>query len=134
MPLNNPLTAEWTSWEHDERVQVTSWEEAETLLQTIGSRSGPPCLVEFYDSESGRSLGLGVGRPLTVVTYQDSLDPPYFISLGDKERLGTEWFCYGNEQTDYLATNLVPISQGKSALRHFLVSRSRPDNLSWERL
>jgi hypothetical protein len=130
-----PLTVEWTTWDNAELIEVTSWQEAESLIERVGSQADhPPCLVEFYNSDTGQSLGLGVGRTLTVVTYQDSLNPPYFISLGNKERVGTEWFCYGNEETEYLATNLVPMDQGKTALKHFVENRTQPENLAWERL
>ena len=129
-----PFTADWTTWDNAERFEVTSWQEARSLIERVGSQADPPCLVEFYNSDSGQSLGLGVGRDFTVVTYQDSLDPPYFISLGNKERSGTEWFCYGNEQTEYLAMNLVPMDQGIAALKHFVENRTQPENIAWERL
>jgi hypothetical protein len=130
----NPLAVEWTTWDNTGRAEVKSWQEAEALLERIGLQVEPPCLVEFYAPDSGQSLGLGIGRKMTVVTFQATLDPPYFVSLGDKDRSGTEWFCYGNEQTEYLAKNLVPMDQGLAALKHFVESRTQPENLAWERL
>ena len=90
--------------------------------------------MEFFSPDSGQSLALGIGLNSTVVTYQESLDPPYFISLGDKEALGTEWFRYGGEETEYLARNLVSTNKGMDALKQFVINRMQPGNLEWERL
>jgi Immunity protein Imm1 len=132
--MTNPLAVEWTSGDRAVRAEIKSWPEAEALLDRIGSGVEAPCLVEFYVPDSGQSLGLGIGRKMSVVTYQASLDPPYFISQGDKARAGTEWFCYGNEKTEYLAKNLVPMDQALLALKHFVESGTQPENLDWERL
>ncbi len=130
----DPLTVEWTTWDVGKHAEIERWEEAADLLEEVVSQVGPPCLMEFFVKASGQSLGLGVGRELTVVTYQDSLDRPYFISQGDKGSHGTEWFCYGNERTEYLARNLAPTDQGMAALKHFVEIRTRPKNVDWERL
>jgi Immunity protein Imm1 len=129
-----PLAVSWTNWDREERCEINTWEESDAMIKRATSQEETPFLIEFFSPDSGQSLGLGIGRELTVVTYQDSLDPPYFISLGNKESFGTEWFCYGKEQTEYLARNLVPMNQGLAALKHFVLSRTQPGNLVWERL
>ena len=134
MESRDPLTVEWTTWDDSERTEITSWEEAEIFLNRLATRLQLPCLIEFYAARTGQSFGLGVGREETVATYQDSLDPPYFISLGDAGRSGIEWFCYGNERTEYLAINLIHINLGKAALKEFIESRIRPNIISWEAL
>jgi hypothetical protein len=129
-----PLIVEWTTRDNVERSEIETWQEANSLIKRAASQTGQPFIMEFFSSDSGQSLGLGIGRNSTVVTYQDSLDPPYFISLGDKEAPGTEWFRYGGEKTEYLARNLVSTNNGLEALKHFLIHRMRPANLEWERL
>jgi len=130
----NPLVVEWTTFDDAERSEIKTWEDANVLLERAASQSVPPFIIEFFSPDSGQSLGLGIGRKVTVVTYQDSLDPPYFISLGNKEAIGTEWFCYGKEQTEYLARNLVAMNEGLEALKQFVINRMQPGNLAWERL
>lgn len=134
MLRGNKLTVEWTTWNDSEETAVTTWHEAEMLLERIRLHSDPPRIIEFYDAMSGQSFGMGVGRDETVVTYQDSLDPPYFISLGNKDRSDVEWFCYANEETEYFAKNLVPVEQGLAALKEFVDNRTRPMILTWEQL
>src|SRR5438552_2853252 len=101
------LKATWTDWDTAYEQDVSAWNEADALLDKLALQTDPPRLVEFYDPASGRALAIGVGRDSTVLTYQDSLDPPYFLSLGDPLTKGVEWFCYGNERTEYMAKNLV---------------------------
>ncbi len=129
-----PLTVEWSTVDNVERSEIENWAEANALIERAASQSGHPFIMEFFSTDSGQSLGLGIGRNSTVVTYQDSLDPPYFISLGDKEAPGTECFRYGGEETEYLARNLVSTSRGMDALEQFVINRMRPGNLEWERL
>jgi hypothetical protein len=129
-----PLTVEWTAGDNVERSQIKTWEEANALIERAASQSGHPFMMEFFSPDSGQSLALGIGRNSTVVTYQHSLDPPYFISLGDREALGTEWFRYGGEETEYLASNLVSTNKGMDALKQFVINRIQPGNLEWERL
>jgi hypothetical protein len=127
-----PLSVEWTSRDDVERAEIMTWDEARSLIERVTPQADPPFIMEFFSRDSGRSLGLGIGRDSTVVTYQDSLDPPYFISLGDKVTAGTEWFLYGQEESEYLARNLVPMSKGLEALKEFVINRMQPANVEWE--
>ena len=68
----------------------------------------------------------------TVVTFQESLDPPYYISQGGVRDEGVTSFCYGNEETEYLNQNRVPFLSGLDALLFFVLHRSRPPGLEWE--
>ncbi len=71
---------------------------------------------------------------MSVLTFQKSLDPPYFISLGDVGREGVEWFCYAGERTEYLASNLISLDVAMAALKHFVDFRTKPECVEWEQL
>jgi hypothetical protein len=90
-------------------------------------------MVEFFDS-SGRSIAIGVGRRQTVVTYQDSLDPPYYISQGDSGNEVPVTFQYGGEETEYLGQNIVDLHPAMNALQDFFGSSSLYAGIEWERL
>ena len=128
-----PLTVEWTSWNQSHERRATSFEDMTRILTAVDCVKSPPPLVEIYDKATGQSFGIGYGRETSVVTYQDSLDPPYFISLGE-DTDGVEWFCYGNEHTEYLRSNTIAWPLALDALKEFMESRSRPECLNWERL
>lgn len=119
----------WTGWEIANELEVTTWDEAREVLSRIGTSPAPPPLVEFYDPESRRAIGVGIGRDISVVTYQDSLDPPYYTSLGRDTGRAHEWFCCGKEGTEFAGYNLIPYRDALVALEQFFARPSRPDNL-----
>jgi hypothetical protein len=110
-------------------------EEALALLERVhrqADREAPP-LLEFR-AEGGCALGVGLGREVSVVTYQRSLEPPYFISLGSVAREST-WFCYASRYSEYIASNLVSIDVAKRAVSDFFESEGgRSNQLEWEEL
>ncbi|ARU54286.1 immunity protein Imm1 [Oleiphilus messinensis] len=127
------VKAQWTDWNQTFRKEVSTYDEARTIIDRLKKTIDPPAMVEFFDN-SKRAIAIGIGRNVSVVTYQDSLDPPYLISLGEREQPGTEWFCYGNEESEYLGRNLVSITLADNALKCFFTSNERPSVLKWEQL
>jgi len=126
------VIAEWTNWTEKFQKEVANAEDALALIQRLSANIDLPAIVQFYDPTSRRSLGIGVGRQKTVVTYEESLDPPYYISMGDPAEEGTDWFCYGGEESEYLAKNLVPFGSALEALRSFFEKPGLPTQLKWE--
>jgi hypothetical protein len=134
MNSTHPLKVDWTSFDKCYSDEVSTWPEAIQLIDKIESHSSVPCIVEFYHSTSGQAFSFGIGRKSTVATYQDSLAPPYFISVGDPNATGVQWFCFGNEETEYLESNLIDNSIAIQALENFIKSRKKPSNINWETL
>lgn len=124
---------QWSDWNTTHERSISSSKAAEELIAEIQRTAEIPALVEFFNNH-GTSFGMGVGRSFTVLTYQASISPPYFVSLGDKNATGTEWFCYGNEESEYLAKSLVAFDLGLQALREFVETGKQPLMVSWERL
>ena len=133
--MNNtiPLSVVWSDFkEYHERV-VNNVEEASNLVQDLlRANISPPAMVEFFEPHSGKSLAIGVGRKDTVITFQESLDPPYYISLGHLRDDGVTSFCSGNEDTEFLNQNVVPFAPGMEALIFFVRNCERPPNIEWE--
>ena len=132
--MNPDVTATWSNFTSTNETDVSSYEEAKKLITSIEAEESPPFLIEFYFRASKRSIGIGIGRNLAVVTYQQSLDPPYYISLGNTAADGVDWFCYGEERTEYLSSNMVSIESAYRALREFFSSNVMPTTPNWERL
>jgi len=130
------LKAVWTDIDSVHERNICSTEDGLQFVDELGRRigTGTPPMVEFSATEGEMSLTLGVGRDLTVVTFNESLDPPYYISLGDPSKTGVITFCWGKQETEYLASNMVSVIEGRKALEHFLAHLSRPPNLKWEKL
>lgn len=128
------LKVVWSNW-HRVLEDVIAPEDAGTFaISLAASNPDPPPMLEFYEEATGLALALGVGAAETVVTFQYTLDPPYFISLGDPTRLGVVQFCYGRQWSEYLASNLVAWEAALAALREFAATGARPSNIGWEQL
>jgi hypothetical protein len=121
----------WTTSSESHEGQVSSFRDAmDVLVQAAKS----PTMVEFFDSDTGMAIALGVGAGLVVVTFQETNDPPYYISLGESNAGEVLEFVYGNEPTEYLARNAVLPAAAEVALEWFFTNGTRPPNLAWERL
>jgi hypothetical protein len=127
-------TATWSESASNREVAIDEYVDLLKVLDQIGSRPDPATLLEVYENDTRRAIGIGLGKDRTIVTYQDSLDPPYFISIGNSQEEGVETFLYGGEPTEYLAANLVTLARGYGALREFFESGTRPTACSWEQL
>ncbi|ATE59820.1 hypothetical protein CCZ27_07530 [Thauera sinica] len=124
---------QWSDWNSVFERNVATSNEAFTLLDEVRDTAKIPAIVEFFNHE-GVSLGIGIGREKTVLTFQKSNDPPYFISIGESNSSGTTTFCYGTEESEYLERNLVDLDSGFRAVQEFLLSGEMPRTLQWEML
>lgn len=68
------------------------------------------------------------------MTFQESLDLPYFVSLAPEPRVGTVVFVYAQEPTEYSAQNSVPLEVALLGLQEFLETGERPSSVGWEHL
>ncbi len=125
----------WT--EHDEvkSAHLADAGEALALYDELVVRViSRPSMVEFASGSPGCALAIGAGATETVVTFQSSLDPPYFISAGEASKTGDVWFEYSGEATAYSASNVIPAADGRHALVEYLHDSRRPSAIDWERL
>ena len=128
-----PITAAWSDSAQSREVSVATVDEIRKLIQSI-VQQGTPVLLQLYDKGVGAELGVGLGREVAVITYQRSLEPPYFISLGDPTGQGTTWFHHGGEPTEYLARNLVRADLVWPTVEAFIATLARPETIRWESL
>jgi hypothetical protein len=131
--VKNIMKVEWTGSKCMYSREIYKPSDLEPLIETVLETSDKPTMVELFD-DSGLSIAIGVGHSKSVVTFQASLDPPYFISLGNKSTAGIIEFYYGDEETEYLAKNAVPFEMALHAAKEFLERRERPNGLLWEKL
>jgi hypothetical protein len=107
------------------------------LLEWLGSfpRTQPGTVVEVMPASAERSMSIALGGDETVLTYEETAEPPYWISLGDRSRAGTTpLYVHGGQGIDHLARNLVPLRIGLAALGAFLEGGHRPSWIDWEKL
>ncbi|MCB9764042.1 MAG: hypothetical protein H6739_30000 [Alphaproteobacteria bacterium] len=124
----------WTTWTRSFDHKVSADEAMRLVRDLSDTQSDPPVMVEVaHIGHPERAFTIGLGRTDTVLTYQESVDPPYFISKGVSES-DVVMYCWGNEWTEYLGRNVVPLEVGFAALREFLVGPARPTSVPWESL
>ena len=129
------LVATWTEDDVVHESILADGDEAATLFDQLTVRLvAAPSMVEVAMDGSGCALAIGAGRPETVVTYQSSLDPPYFISAGQPDRAGEIRFLYAGETTPYSAANAISVSDGRRALIEYVRDGGLPEGIEWERL
>lgn len=128
------LRATWSNRSRTFNVAIEDWGQARALVDRILSADGPPALLELVQDDTGRALGVGLGRDKTVITYQDSLDPPYFVSLGNRNATTSVWYWYGDEETEYAPWNVVDSEVILPTLEAFVTTAGRPETVDWEQL
>jgi Immunity protein Imm1 len=126
---------EWQGYEGPrERRLVTDADQAEATFDEVDRGTYGRVLVDFYrDGDvSGRSLTVAAGGDQSVANYQDSLDPPYFTTLGSNDTVGTADFSYSGSLSEVLGRNLIDKDSAKRALREFVTTGERSSVLTWE--
>lgn len=106
------------------------------ILQIHENATTPKPVVEVFSIEDKQpSISIAMGGLEAVVTFESSIEPPYYISLGDSQRKGvTEPFYHGNQVIEHLASNLVPWESARRVLEEFLRSQKRSSCIQWEQL
>jgi hypothetical protein len=129
-----PLRVQWQPYSGEAReTEVDDPDEAVALFRAIDEDpTVGPVLVEYYIPEH-ESLSVGAGRELSVLNFQNSLDPPYFTSLGNAGNENLD-FSYGGQFSEYPGKSAVPKAHAIVALREFVVSRTKPTSVEWEEL
>jgi len=135
------MSAKWkVLWSEDDMTHEERFENSEHVLDYIDRLHGRdwsirPVVEVARGVEGGPSMSIVVGGDETVVTFEKSADPPYYISLGDPTRDGVSpMFFHGGQGIDQLARNLVPWEHGRGVLVEFLASGKRSERIEWEQL
>ena len=127
------MLAQWTDEHSVYSREVDTAAEAASLIAELGASGLEPSIVHFIDSSVGLSFGYAVGREKTVLTFQYTLDPPYYASMTSSPGEDT-WFWSGRQYTEYPGENMISHSDGKAALIEFFDTKKLPASVEWEML
>ncbi len=121
----------WTTIRETHEGIVDDFEQAIAVFETAQrAESSAPPMVEYWD-DRGRALAIGAGLTESVATFQFTLDPPYYGSKGTDSG-GVVDYIYGNEPTEFLRENVIPVSSALACLRDFFSSTELPPSNAWE--
>jgi hypothetical protein len=125
------FTVTWSDYDQQYEAEATTATEAMDLLRSAQTSSGYAPLVQFSPAPTGPFLAVSASDP-AVVTFDDGLDPPYLVSVGDTSRAGLVTFIYGCQESEMPNRHLVPRAAAEEALREFIATERRPTGLLWE--
>ena len=121
-------------WGEGDKARVSSVAELDHLLDELGRQAEQekPFIVELV-AESGATLSIGLGQPLSVVNFVPaSLDPPYLQSAGGDSSADELAFCYQGDYSEFPPESAIPIAQARECLRLFLRTGELSNNIAWE--
>jgi hypothetical protein len=128
------MLAYWSDLQSSHSREIDTSLHALDLIGELISSLATPAMVEFRDDSVGLAFGYAVGRERTVLTFQHTKEPPYYISLGNPKETGVEWFCYGQQYSEYMCRNLIEHSSAQRALKEFVNAQELPASVKWESL
>jgi hypothetical protein len=109
-------------------------DDLERSLDQLGEEAAAtePFIAELVKS-AGARLGIGLGTPGSVLSFKESDEPPYFVSVGRPDALDKDvGFYFQGRWSEFSERSLVPLELARKAARQFLSTGQRPDVVEWE--
>lgn len=113
---------------------VASVEELQALLHQMAKECLRPVIATVVRAD-GDMLSIGLGRPISFLTYIPKDDKPPYLSVLGADRTGGEvCFDFNSEPTFFSKRNTVPFEIGLEVMRQFVLSAGLPlpDIVVWE--
>ena len=138
-PPGNTTRLEWSLdfGSSDPKLQATQVADRvalDRILDAIAEQASEPLIVELV-SPNGARLGVGLGPRGGVLSFNDSSDPPYFVSAGNLGSSTDEVvFYHQGHWTEFPGSALVTIDDARDAARAFIATGKRPENVPWEEI
>ncbi len=130
--FTKPASVRWGDGDH-EQAEVSSTIDLDALLERIPDSAihdRPPIVDVEVPGQGSIRIGLGPRAVLSIM--DESLDPPYFNSVGDEEDGPDLIFAYRGHWTDFPSRMSVPEEAAREAVRRFVSGELLPKNISWE--
>lgn len=129
--MSGPFMAEWLTFGNEGGRRSLRPEDVTTLLDELDARITDGVLVDIT-APTGAVLTVGVGRPNSVVNFQESHDPPYWGSVGNLPGEPDDNFSYMGSYSDFCSHSYVGKETAWAAAQEFVSTGSRPQNVEWE--
>lgn len=130
--LTKPVRVQWGDGD-DEQAEVASTTDLDIVLKRVqhSALNDRPRIVDVEVPGQG-SIRIGLGPRAVLSIMDESLDPPYFNSVGDEENGPDLIFAYRGHWTDFPSRMSVPLDAAREAVRRFASGESLPKNVRWE--
>lgn len=126
-------TAQWGTYGgwRGQRV-VTHPQEALDLCAEIEASEGSGRVLAGFTSEAGHFFAVGLGSDESCALYWESVDPPYFQSVGTRAPDDPIDFAYDGQHTELPGTVRISRDSALRALCEFVGTGMRPECIVWE--
>lgn len=125
-----PFSVTWSDYDNEYEAEVATPAEALEVLRSVPTTTDYAPLVLFSATPNGPFLAVSASDP-AIVTFDESLDPPYLVSLGDADRDDLVTLIYGCQESEMPARHLVSLADAEAAVSDFIVTERRPTGLLW---
>ena len=122
----------WWGPGHDQSDSGLTPEEVDRLLNRLeGEASAAPFLVDVVD-ETEATLTIGLGRPVTVLSFIASIDPPYLTTYAAEPVVqDSVWFDYGGSESEFVPDQVIPLELARRVARAFAENGDR-SGVDWQ--
>ena len=123
----------WTlRWgDHDRVVAVPDRDTLKRRLAEASEDARSNYWMAELVSPSGASCAVGLGRTRSVLTFMESIDPPYWTSQGSPGDSGTIVFFYDGHWTEFSNASTLSTERAIEALEEFFLTGERPGAVHW---
>lgn len=125
----------YLEWDEHQCAEVSSVEELDRLLDqlTLQARNEQPFSVDLV-ADAGTALSIVVGDVIAPVNFYSPTGHPLVVGCSYPwEEDGDQLFVFfargSYSETEKRYT--IPIADAREAMRRFLVTGQRPDNITW---
>lgn len=115
-----------------ESVEVGDEDNLRRVLDEIERNAPEPVVAEIVGRDGAR-LGIGLAAPKSVLAFNPSPEPPYFMSSGEVGEPDEDavFYLHGH-WTEFPGTALVSNTAAREAASRFIKTGNRPENVDWE--
>jgi hypothetical protein len=122
-------------WSEEEPViEVSNTDELDRVLDNIVVKIGSNNPIIVFVEAHGYQIGIGLGHKESFVHFeQSSGDPPYMVTVGNRDAEGTvAFYLFGTHHTEVRRRNLIPMIKARNLLYEWIQTEVRPTNIEWE--
>lgn len=128
------IRVQWS--EQEPVIEVSNADELKHALDNIEAMVNPDRPMIVFVEAHGYQVCLGLGHKESFVHFeQSSGDPPYMVTLGNRDAEGiVAFYLFGNHHTEIRQRHLIPVVKARNLLYEWIQTGTRPTNVEWEEI
>jgi hypothetical protein len=129
----NKMRVEWSTSSETFRREIDA-DSALGLLDELHRQTLDCKPMVLFWRDDGLEFGIAVACNESVLTFQETVDPPYFISKGNGRHSAGLELCLGETVSEYPPSSTISWDVARRAAVEFFALFQRPTCVDWETL